>query len=186
MTPIGRGYLIDHHLAFPRRSYGWRGGVLGVVPVAGAVVEGMLFDVTAEQIEALDIKEGVSIGAYDRVTVKVQTEAGDLVDAITYLARPDNNNQHVPPSSAYVQTVAEGFDVWGLPVADLNAAAAEWPTISNVSYITVYGTLRTGGSRGHVLEAHAAARHACSLDGVLIDFGDYPGLSFPTSSSGHL
>jgi gamma-glutamylcyclotransferase (GGCT)/AIG2-like uncharacterized protein YtfP len=181
MAPVGHGYLIDHQLVFPRRSFGWRGGVLGMVPLAGAVVEGMLFDVTVEQLEALDLKEGVSFGAYDRIMVKVQTETGDLVEAITYFARSEGLNKQVPPSPAYLQTVAEGFETWGLPLADVLSAADAWPTLPNVSHIAVYGTLRMGGSRGQVLDDHAVERLACTLDGVLIDFGDYPGLARTTS-----
>lgn len=176
LTPVGRGYLIDHHLVFPRRSYGWGGGVLGLTPLRGAVVEGMLFEVGVEQLKALDLKEGVHVGAYDRKSVKVQTEDGQLIEAVTYFACEDVPGTFVHPSARYIRTVAAGYDVWGLPQKDLAAAVSGWPTHSNVSYLAVYGTLRDGSSRGHVMDRHTVSRKPCTLNGELVDFGDYPGL----------
>ena len=131
----GLAVLRDHRLVFPVHSEAWGGGVTSVQPARGALVWGMLFDLTDADLAALDDHEGFrgagnEHNAYDRDQVTVElTRADDgsfprRVRAWTYVARPANPT---PPSRRYLDTVLRGARHHHLP-EDYVAALAEVAT----------------------------------------------------------
>jgi hypothetical protein len=128
----GLAALHDHRLAFPRRSEVWGGGTAGVQPSHGAVVWGMLFDVTDRDLAVLDGHEGFrgagdAHNQYDREHVTVEITRPDdgsiprRVRAWTYIARPANPT---PPSRRYLDTILRGARHHRLPEEYVAALAA--------------------------------------------------------------
>jgi gamma-glutamylcyclotransferase (GGCT)/AIG2-like uncharacterized protein YtfP len=110
-TAIGRARLPDHRLAFTRYSRPERGGVADIVADAGAEVWGVLWEIDAACIAALDDYEGAP-HAYRRETVRVIDDAGAEHDAMAYVA---NRTGSFPPSPQYLAIITEGARAHGLP-----------------------------------------------------------------------
>lgn len=134
-TVVGLAALHEHRLAFPLTSHDWGGGVASVVPSHGTSVWGVVYDLTDEDLAALDRYEGYR-GAddqhnlYDRQTVFVELTRPDdgsiprRVRANCYFARPSNP---APPSRRYLDAVLAGARHHRLPdeyVAALESIAA--------------------------------------------------------------
>jgi gamma-glutamylcyclotransferase (GGCT)/AIG2-like uncharacterized protein YtfP len=108
---IGSARLAGYELAFVWDSPGWGGGVATVIPSSGREVWGVLWDLTAGHIEALDRYEGVAIHAYVREHLNVETDDG-VVNALIYLA---TDTREKPPSRRYVDALIRGAKAHGLP-----------------------------------------------------------------------
>lgn len=81
---VGTGSLADHRLAFTRRSIKTNTGVADIVPTAGAVVWGVVYNLAEADLETLDHKEGQG-WAYERTEVVVCLAAdGSQRRALTY------------------------------------------------------------------------------------------------------
>jgi gamma-glutamylcyclotransferase (GGCT)/AIG2-like uncharacterized protein YtfP len=118
---VGRAELLDHRLAFTRRSIRTGSGVADVVPEPGATVWGTLYELGAGAFAALDRKEGAG-WAYERVPVQVRLEGETgSVAAETYrVAHPEP--REVTPCREYVEGLVGAARARGLPeayVADL-------------------------------------------------------------------
>lgn len=95
--------LSGWHRRFWQRSLDHRGTpespgrVLTLVPEEGAFCEGMAFQIDdqlkPEILRYLDHREK---GGYDRTLVTVTLKAGDQVEALTYIAHPQNPNYAGP------------------------------------------------------------------------------------------
>lgn len=120
---VGMGALRDHRLAFPITSHDWGGGVASVVPSHGAVVWGMVYELTDEHLAALDGFEGYQgpddqHNLYDRHAVFVDLTRPDdgsiprRVRAACYFARPSNP---APPSRRYLEAILAGARHHRLP-----------------------------------------------------------------------
>jgi len=172
--------LHDHSLAFNRLSSVWGGGVLSIVPKRGSVVHGMVYDVNAAGAAALDRKEGVSVSAYARYPVYVETKTGVFGRAITYQAVVENPATFHRPADAYLETVLIGMSRHDLSGIDaLIAAAQGFNQPSSVNGLIVYGTLRTGQPRCECLQPFVKLRKTCTLPGRLADMGDWPAYLCP-------
>lgn len=128
---VGLAALHDHRLAFPLHSDAWGGGVAGVQPAHGAVVWGELYDLTADDLAALDGYEGFrgsgdQHNVYDRDQVTVDLVRPDdgsfprRVRAWTYVPRPANPT---PPSRRYLDTILRGARHHRLPEEYIEALA---------------------------------------------------------------
>ena len=125
---VGRASLPGYALRF--RGYGrdWAGAVGTVEPLAGSIVHGVLFELTAEHYATLDEYEGydgpgAASNLYDRVEIEVVREDGTPVRALTYVIRPLEEGL---PSRAYRDAIVAGLRHHGLPeeyVARLERAA---------------------------------------------------------------
>ncbi len=82
-----------------------------MIPSSGREVCGVLWDLAAEHIEALDRYEGVAINAYVREHLNVETDDG-LVNALIYLA---TDTRDKAPSRRYVDALIRGAKAHGLP-----------------------------------------------------------------------
>ncbi|HEY1190817.1 MAG TPA: gamma-glutamylcyclotransferase [Gemmata sp.] len=88
----------------------------------GEGVLGVLYWCSPEALDALDRYET----GYDRTPVGVWDEAGETVDAVVYVARPEFRAGASPPSSEYVRRIVRGAREHGLPehyIRSLQAAA---------------------------------------------------------------
>lgn len=172
----GRAFLPDHALRFHYFSPARRGGALDVAPHRGAAVEGALFEV--DGFEALDAKEGVGAGRYERLPCVVLRDDGALVEATTYrVSDAHRRPHHVPPTDAYVRTVRRGQRRWGIDGAALARAAQGAPPRSWPRHVFVYGTLQRGHCRAHLMErAGPISVMPATVRGRLVDLGEYPGL----------
>lgn len=132
---VGMAALRDHKLAYPLTSHDWGGGVASLVTAHGMNAWGVVYDLTDEDLAALDGYEGYrgpgdQHNLYDREPVFVDLTRPDdgsiprRVRALCYLARPSNP---APPSRRYLDAILEGARHHRLP-DEYVAAIAATPT----------------------------------------------------------
>ncbi len=120
---VGVAVLRDHKLVFPLFSEGWGGGVASVQLSHGNDVWGVLFELTEEDIRALDGYEGFrapgdahNLYERDQIWVDlVRPEDGSVprrVRAWTYLAHTANPMR---PSRRYIEAIVRGARAHKLP-----------------------------------------------------------------------
>jgi gamma-glutamylcyclotransferase (GGCT)/AIG2-like uncharacterized protein YtfP len=167
---IGRARLADWRLALVAPGY------CGVLPEAGASVEGVLHDLTEADEATLDIHEGVPRHYLKRVLPVISV--GGVVDALVYLPAAATAASHRQPG--YVERVLEGAAEQRLPSAYL-ADMRAWldlpvdPTAPERVLIAVYGTLRRGESNWRRFLAGAESRATVRVAGfTLHDAGAWP------------
>jgi len=123
---IATARLAGHRLAFSLESKrNWHGGVADVRPSPGDEVWGALWVIAGGEGGALDEQEGVfrDPPAYRRITVDVETPAGDAVRCRSYqVVTPDPTG--FAPSPAYRQTILRGARAIGLPASYVTALEA--------------------------------------------------------------
>ncbi len=102
------GYAIDFTLWSDRR----KGYVADIVESQGSHVWGVLYRVSAAQMNKLDKKEGVAKGYYKRHAVRVLTLNG-LVDATAYIVVNRENARK--PSYEYMNLIIQGANEHCLP-----------------------------------------------------------------------
>lgn len=93
--------LEDHDFIFERR------GLANIVPTPGASVEGVLYEVSADAISALDAYVGVNELKYYRKPVRVHRHDGCGVTAFTYAAWPDKTAEGLRPHNGYLHQLIE-------------------------------------------------------------------------------
>lgn len=99
---------------------GWRLVVNRFASIArdpGAAVPVGLWRVTAAHLDALDRAEGVAIGSYARIRLRLPAPPGD--EAWTYVETVDRPG---PPTPAYVAHLRQGYCDFGLDTSPLEAA----------------------------------------------------------------
>lgn len=113
-SPVEKAVLHDYRLTFRGN---WRGaGVADVIPSPGDQVEGGLFRVSQEDLEALDRYEGYPT-LYDRFDIEVELADGQLVPAFVY--RMLDQYEPAAPSDYYFQVIRTGYVLWDLDVEPL-------------------------------------------------------------------
>ena len=94
------------------------------------MVWGVCYLCDEEAFDILDGYEGVNSGDYQRHNVIVVTDAGDELEAITYVACKTRVMAETSPRDDYLQSVLTGAQEHGLPpdyIAHIRNCA-EWPT----------------------------------------------------------
>ncbi len=111
---LGAATLEGHRLVFPRRCSAWGGGgVAGLAPDTGTSVEGVLWSVNDDHLDALDGYEGVDDGEYRRDRITVSRIDGQSVEAWVYFAAAERGGPF-RPTTAYVATMETGAEEHGL------------------------------------------------------------------------
>lgn len=108
-VPIGQADLPAHHLLWRGNSKGY--GVATVEPHIGSKVPGGLWAISEDDLKALDRYEGYP-RLYTRGNVRVHTEDGRVLEAMTYWM-----HDHYPlamPAASYMKTIREGYMDFGL------------------------------------------------------------------------
>ena len=103
-------------MVFPRPDALWRGGVAGIEGDGAAVVEGVVYRLTARDRAALDLYESVAEGDYTHVDVTVRMNDGATVEAMAYLATPAPGGPFAP-SPRYLDAIVSGAREHGLSSA---------------------------------------------------------------------
>ncbi len=101
-----RAVLPDFEVQFNFFSETYDGGVTGVEPAAGKKALGILYNVPPDEIEKLDIVEGVPAGIYYRQIVTVVDEDGNEHQAETY--RTTDPKGPFTPTRRYLGLMIKG------------------------------------------------------------------------------
>ena len=108
---VAAAVLSDHELVFSGNSRMWGGGIADIRETAGKQVEGVLWDISESERQALDEYEGYP-DLYIRKDVQVQTAAGKVMSAFAYvMATPGRESA---PSKPYKRLLISGAEEHGL------------------------------------------------------------------------
>lgn len=111
-SPVrGTGWLTGWRLTFGGEDRGWDGALATVVEQPASQVYVAVYDLTDPDAEHLDDWEGVGIGLYRKVRVRVQTLDGELL-AWTYTLDAYEGGL---PSAHYLGMVADAAEAAGAP-----------------------------------------------------------------------
>jgi gamma-glutamylcyclotransferase (GGCT)/AIG2-like uncharacterized protein YtfP len=102
------------------RNYG--GGVTGIEPALNKLVRGAVYEIPPEEMEQLDIIEGVPQGTYYRHPIMVVSEEGKPMIAHVY--RTTNPRGPFKPTKKYLGYMIDGAKQLGFPreyIAELEA-----------------------------------------------------------------
>jgi gamma-glutamylcyclotransferase (GGCT)/AIG2-like uncharacterized protein YtfP len=178
LEPVGRAALPDHELVFDYYSPSRGGGALNVRPKVGQVVDGYLFRVAAEGWRALDRKEGVKAGCYERFETVALLPDGSQVPVRTYRACKHQLKPFQRPTAEYLEICRRGRERFGLGTEMLDAVAEGCEADAEVLAVFAYGSLVRGGDRFPIVEEFgvkcALMAHAL---GDLYDCGAWPALA---------
>ena len=103
---VSRAVLPGFEVQFNYQSKTHGGGVTGVEPAPGKQAIGVLYEVSPEEIERLDIVEGVPQGIYYRQTITVINEDGEEHRAETY--RTTHPEGPYTPTRRYMDLMIKG------------------------------------------------------------------------------
>ena len=101
--------LHHYRLAFIGWSRQWRGGIAGIRPIRGGKVLGAIYEVSEEDLKRLDRYEGSD---YRRLSVKVNDEDGECIEAVTYIR--SSQAEETKPSPEYLAIIQQGYKDWRL------------------------------------------------------------------------
>ena len=121
---LGPARLEGYRLGLRRRSIRWQAGVLDLLPAAGAMVWGVLYELPEDALARLDEKEGAGF-AYRRIDVEPVLD-GERRRAHAYEVIAKEPGE-VPCAPDYGQLVLAGARERGLPpewVANLERGLA--------------------------------------------------------------
>ena len=117
--------LADYRLAFRGNSARWgTGGVATVLPRAGAQVHGLLYRLSATDLERLNGYEHYPT-VYAHLPVSVTTRAGAQHAALTYQRANGHGEELRPPSMRYFHQIWRNYKAYALDEALLMEAVAE-------------------------------------------------------------
>ena len=103
--------LRGYRLAFNKLARDAGGsGRANIMPVGSGVVEGVLYEITAEGLAILDDHEGIP-RQYRRLEIGVEIEDGAEHRAVTYVAHPEWIRENLRPAAGYLQHLLEAADV---------------------------------------------------------------------------
>lgn len=106
--------LRDHQLVFTGRSERWGGGgVATIQPARRSNVLGVLWILSADNLERLDGFEGYPY-VYDRIAVRVESDSGRPLWCYTYVK--NEVDEKTAPSPEYLRTILDGYATAGAAV----------------------------------------------------------------------
>lgn len=122
---LGHARLDGYRMEFTVYSDRWEGGAANIEPDPDAHVWGIVWDVSDDDLDALDTYEGHPT-FYRREQVTVETSDGP-VDCTTY--RIAHQRGYVRPTDDYIHRMRSAIRVHGLPpeALDILEAAARPP-----------------------------------------------------------
>ena len=103
---LGPARLMDHRLAFTRKSAKSGSGVADIVRAPGLVVWGLLYEIDQNEVVDLDRKEDLG-KAYTRINVNVALEDGSVHQTMTYTVISKAPIE-IRPSTEYLDTILQG------------------------------------------------------------------------------
>lgn len=176
-TFAGLATLPGHALAFVGHSHGWDGAVATVIPRAHARVEGVLYEIDAADLLALDGFEGHP-RSYTRAQLAVSVTGAEHRRAQVY-AQPVGRALG-RPSSEYLEVLRLAYLRHGFDSAPLATAANAALTIGvddGLTLVFVYGSLMLGEENHAVLRSARWVGPASTEPSyTLSDLGEYPAI----------
>jgi gamma-glutamylcyclotransferase (GGCT)/AIG2-like uncharacterized protein YtfP len=118
----GTGWLEGWRLTFGGEELGWEGALATVVEDQAERVFVVLYDVSESDEKALDRWDGVTLGFYRKLTVRVQTLEGDAAAWLYVL----NGYEGGLPSARYIGILADAAEKAAAP-ADYVARVRDRP-----------------------------------------------------------
>lgn len=109
---IGSAQLANHRICFPRRSPVRDCAVASFEPHKGGVVWGIIYEIDDDDLKRLDEREGFdpinpsAVNRYCRVDVTVDSNRGGRVEAVAYVAVPEDDPGL--PSRDYLRHIIDG------------------------------------------------------------------------------
>ena len=85
-------------------------GYANIVPNEKGIVEDVLYEISQSDLPKLDKCEGYP-NHYGKIRVKVQSDEGQQVEVVTYIAQPDKIMQNLKPSKDYLKRLLKGRDI---------------------------------------------------------------------------
>jgi AIG2-like family len=116
----GTGWLEGWRLTFGGEDIGWDGALATVVESAGSRVFVVLYDLSEGDEKELDNWDGVSLGYYRRLKVRVETLDGDALAWLYVL----NFWEGGLPSARSIGILADSAELAGAPVDYVSALRA--------------------------------------------------------------
>jgi gamma-glutamylcyclotransferase (GGCT)/AIG2-like uncharacterized protein YtfP len=107
----GTGWLEGWRLTFGGAELGWEGALATVVEEDANRVFVVLYDVSESDQKALDRWDGVTLGYYRKLTVRVQTLDGDAASWLYVL----NGYEGGLPSARYIGILADAAEKAAAP-----------------------------------------------------------------------
>jgi cation transport regulator ChaC len=122
LPPGQRARAKDVELNFDFPSRFWGGRVLGLRDKKGSSVEGVLFEIPAEEWLIVGHKEGLMTGAAVEKEVQVlrhdsstpETPLEVPITATTFVTHPSRRSQEGDVSTRFVDVVKRAYEHWGL------------------------------------------------------------------------
>jgi gamma-glutamylcyclotransferase (GGCT)/AIG2-like uncharacterized protein YtfP len=111
---VGSGWLEGYRIAFGAEDLGWEGALATVVEEAGQHVFVVLYDVTDEDVRALDSMEGADTGLYSKIRVRVHTLTSDEAGRLAWIYVL-NAYEGGLPGARYLGLMAEAAELAGAP-----------------------------------------------------------------------
>ena len=108
---ILKGYRMDFNFMSGRR----RGGSVNLIPSPNDFVEGLVMELTTDEMKNLDIKEGTPF-VYRRMEVDVELRDGRKLEKVNvYKVNPEREcNEYVLPTQKLMKTILKSATDWGL------------------------------------------------------------------------
>lgn len=107
----GTGWLVGWRLTFGGADLGWDGALATVVEDPDEQVFVALYDVSAQDEAALDQWEGIDVGIYRKIRVRVETLDGDVLAWVYVLDAYEGGL----PSAARLALIADAAEKAGAP-----------------------------------------------------------------------
>jgi cation transport regulator ChaC len=104
---ILEGWRLEFNKVSSRNS---KEGYANIVRDENGIVEGVLYDIADSDLKILDRYEGYP-SHYERIKVVVRMDDGEMVEAITYVAKPDKVREGLKPSKEYLNHLLKGCDL---------------------------------------------------------------------------
>jgi gamma-glutamylcyclotransferase (GGCT)/AIG2-like uncharacterized protein YtfP len=123
-SPVaGTGWLEGWRLTFGGEDLGWEGALSMVVEDAQSSVFVVLYDIHPLDEASLDAWEGIALGLWSKIRVRVQTLDGSVLAWLYVLDAYEGGL----PSPDYLAMIADAADAGGAP-ADYVARLRNHPT----------------------------------------------------------
>ena len=175
LAEFSRAFLPGYVTNYSHYSSGRKGGAANLRMLDNNLsgTYGCLFYVGEDCMNILDEKEGYP-NHYDRKTVTVITEAGVLVEAVTYISAKHDENEFHQPTDEYHDLIVDGLSSRGM-LTDSICGAKDNQEIFDCGHIIVYGTLKRNNARQDIMPGEFLAEGI--IIGELYDLGSYPGFT---------
>lgn len=140
---------IGFHRALPARVAGWRlvfdkpplieigESFANIIPDATAHVLGVAYEVSAEDLEHIELTEGVRLGNYVRTSVPAQPLSPLAGPMTAFTLSSEHRDPNLQPSTRYMELIIGGAIEHGLPdeyVRWLRTVPANPPTAESVRF----------------------------------------------------